>query len=55
MKKDTKGSGIKSTEHFSETGSGPTQGAHQHFVRSGKAPTAQNTGASGPSTTKCKY
>lgn len=55
MKKDTKGSSLKGGSHTSETGAGPTQGAHQHFMRSGKAPTPENTGASGPSTAKQKY
>lgn len=55
MKKDTKGSNVKAETHTSETGAGPTQGAHQHFMRSAKAPTAQNSGAAGPATVKQKY
>lgn len=55
MKKDTKGSSPKGGGDTSETGAGPTQGAHQHFMRTGHAPTPQNTGAGGPSTAKQKY
>ncbi len=50
-KKETKSKG---GGHHSETGAGPTQGGHQNFMRTARAPTPENTGAAGKPTTPQK-